>query len=93
MLYWPGMNRDIDKCIAQCNVCNSQPREQTKEPMICHEIPNRTWEKIAVDLFQLNGSDYMVTVDYYLSFFEVDNLTTKTAVEVIRKLKAHISQA
>ena len=33
----------------------------------------------------------MVTVDYYLSFFEVDSLTTK-AVEVIRKLKAHLAR-
>ena len=90
VLYWPGMNRDIENCIAQCHVYNSQPREQTKEPMICHEIPTRPWEKIAVDLFQLNGRDYMVTVDYYSSFFEVDSLTTKTAVEVIRKLKAHL---
>ena len=92
VLYWPGMNRDIENCIAQCNVCNSQPREQTKEPMICHEIPTRTWEKIAVDLFQLNERDYMVTVDYYSSFFEVDSLTTKAAVEVIRKLKAHLAR-
>ena len=92
VLYWPGMNRDIENCIAQCHVCNSQPREQTKEPMICHEIPTRPWEKIAVDLFQLNGRDYMVTVDYYSNFFEVDSLTTKTAVEVIRKLKAHLTK-
>ena len=34
----------------------------------------------------------MVTVDYYSSFFEVDSLTTKTAVEVIRKLKAHLAR-
>ena len=59
--------------------------------MICHEIPTRPWEKIAVDLFQLNGRDYMVTVNYYSSFFEVDNLTTKTAV-VIRKLKAPLAR-
>ena len=92
VLYWPGMNRDTENCIAQCNVCNSQPREQTKEPMICHEIPTGPWEKIAADLFQLNGRDYMVTVDYYSSYFEVDSLTTKTAVEVIRKLKGHLAR-
>ena len=92
VLYWPGMNRDIENSIAQCNVCNSQAREQTKEPMICHEIPTRLWEKIALDLFQLNGRDYMVTVDYYSNFFEVDTLTTKTAVEVIKKLKAHLAR-
>ena len=32
----------------------------------------------------------MATVDYSSSFFEVDSLTTKTADEVIRKLKAHV---
>ena len=45
-----------------------------------------------MDLFQLNRRDYMVTVDYYSSFFEVDSLTTKTAVKVIRKLKAHLAR-
>ena len=45
-----------------------------------------------MDLLQLNGRDYMVTVDYYLSFFEVDSLTTKTAVEFVRKLKAHLAR-
>ena len=34
----------------------------------------------------------MVTLDYYLSFFQVDSLTTKTAVEVMRKLKAHLDR-
>ena len=34
----------------------------------------------------------MVTVNYYSNFFEVDSLTTKTAVEVIRKLKAHLAR-
>lgn len=60
--------------------------------MICRQIPTRPWEKIGVDLFQLNGRDYMVTVDYYSSFFEVDGLTTKTAEEVIKKLKAHLAR-
>ena len=52
----------------------------------------RSWEKIAVDLFELNGRDYMITLDYFSSFFEVDSLTTKTADEVIRKLKAHLAR-
>ena len=45
-----------------------------------------------MDLFQLNGRNYIFAVDYYSSFFEVDSLTTKTVVEVIRKLKAHLAR-
>ena len=92
VLYWPGMNKDIEDHVAKCEVCNSQPAAQGKEPLICHEIPSRPWEKIAVDLFELNGSEFMVTVDYYSSFFEVDRLMTKTAKEVIKKLKAHLAR-
>ena len=87
------MNKDVEDYVAKCAVCNSQPAEQEKEPMICHHLPSRPWEKIAMDLFDLNGTEFMVTVDYYSSFFfEVDRLTSKTAEEVVKKLKAYLAR-
>ena len=44
---------------------------------------------MGVDLFQLRGCDYMVTVDYYSNLWEVDELSTTTSAMVIKKLKAH----
>ena len=41
-----------------------------------------------MDLFDLNGTEFMVTVDYYSRSFEVERLTSKTAEEVVNKLKA-----
>ena len=57
VLYWPGMNKDVKQYVAKCEVCNSKPAAQGKEPMICHEIPSTPWEEIAVDLFELNGTE------------------------------------
>ena len=51
VIYWPGMNKDVEDYVCKCTVCSSQPVQQGKEPLICHELPNRPWEKIAVDLF------------------------------------------
>ena len=79
VLYWPGMNQAVEDNIAQCDSCNKYQSEQAKEPMICHEVPSRPWEKVAIDLFQLEHKDYIVTVDYYSNFFEVDQLSTKSA--------------
>ena len=92
VIYWPGMNKDVEDYVSKCTVCSSQPVQQGKEPLICHELPNRPWENIAVDLFDLNGTEFVVTVDYYSSFFEVDKLRSKTAEEVVKKLKAHLAR-
>ena len=55
-------------------------------------IPARPWESIATDLFELRGKDYLVTVDYYSNFIEVDRLFSNTSIEVIHKLKAHMAR-
>ena len=78
-LYWPGMNKKVEDYIAKCSTCNSYQSEQAKEPMISHHIPTRPWEKVGMDLFELNNRDFLITVDYYSNYFEVDRLTSKTA--------------
>ena len=86
------MDKDVTAYVAKCDVCNSQPAEQGKEPLICHELPTRPRQKIAVDLSDLNGTEFMVTVYYYSSFYEVDRLTSRTAEKVVKKLKAHLAR-
>ena len=91
-LYWPGMNRKVEDYIAKCSTCNSYQSEQAKEPMISHQIPTRPWEKVGMDLLELNNRDFLITGDYYSNYFEVDRLTSKTAKEVINKTKANFAR-
>ena len=55
-------------------------------------VPTLPRESIATDLFELRGKDYLVTVDYYSNFIEVDRLYSKTSTEVTHKLKAHMTR-
>ena len=60
--------------------------------MISHPVPSRPWQVLTVDLFELQGLDYLVTTDYYSNFFEVDEPVSKTSKEVIEKLKPHMAR-
>ena len=61
------MNSDIREHISTCAVCISYPAAQQKETLMTHDLPDRPWEKVGVDLMQLHGRDYLITVDYLAS--------------------------
>ena len=61
-VYWPGMNAKITDYIQKCDVCMSLQKNQTKEPLICHEPTSRPWEKVATDIFTLDDKNYLCTV-------------------------------
>ena len=92
-IFWPNMTADITKMATNCAVCARVQNEQAKELIMAHEIPDRPWQRIACDLFQYQSIDYLITVDYFSNFFEVDRLITdKRAPEIIRHLKAHCAR-
>jgi hypothetical protein len=91
-LFWPGMTSEIRQYISTCELCQTFQPTQQKETLMSHDVPSRQWEKIGVDLFQLDGKDYLVTVDYFSNFFELDRLEKTTASAVIRKLSYHFAR-
>ena len=52
-IFWPGMNEDIKQFILSCEICNKFPNAQQKESLMCHEISDRPWQKVGVDLMIL----------------------------------------
>ena len=90
--YWPGIYKQITEFISRCSIYNSYKPEQQKEPLKCHEIPTRLWQSISADLFELNGTHYVITTDRYSNLFELDILTSTTARAVINKLKPHLAR-
>lgn len=56
--------------------------------MINNEIPDRPWQIMATDMFTWNNENYIVTVNYYSRYFELDRLHSTTASAVIHKVKA-----
>lgn len=92
VMFWPGMTKQITDFVLECPICLNNRRSNTKEPLTPHEIPKRPWENVASDLFYFDNKDYLITVDYYSRYFEVDALPDTKSSTVIRKLKAHFAR-
>ena len=60
--------------------------------MLSHEIPSRPWSKISVDLFTLDGKQYLVIVDPYGDYFELEPLRNVAASTVIRAMKRNFAR-
>ena len=86
-LYWCTMNRDIETFINKCVTCISHTSHQQKEPMQLNPIPSRAWQSVGSDLFEWDANIYLVLVDSFSGWFEVDRLYTTTSMAVINKLK------
>ena len=92
-LFWPGMQAAIREKYLSCGLCAQYLRERPREQMKSHEIPTRPWSKISADLFQLDGSNYLVMVDHYSYFFELDPLGGNTSANaVIRSMKRQFAR-
>lgn len=90
--FWPRMSCDLKEYILACDTCRTYGAGQQKEPLSPHNEVSRPWEKVGSDLFTLGGRNYLITVDYYSNFGEIDYLPTTTAAAVINKTKAHFAR-
>uniref|UniRef100_A0A3P9BS95 Integrase catalytic domain-containing protein n=1 Tax=Maylandia zebra TaxID=106582 RepID=A0A3P9BS95_9CICH len=62
-----------------------------KQPLKLHQIPDLPWSITATDLFEWDNRHYLVLVDSYSGWFEIDKLENLTSASVINKLKHHFS--
>ena len=92
LIYWPGLTDEITQIAESCEVCMMTSRRQQKEPMIPHVRGNAAWQKVGTDIFTINNRNYLITVDYFGGFWEVDFLTSTYSSTIILKLKAHFSR-
>ena len=88
-LYWPNMSSKIRQFI---ETCPSFHNKQAPQPLYLHQIPCRPRQKLGIDIFTIKSRNYLITVDYYSSFFEVDFLPEMIWSMIISKLKSHIAR-
>ena len=91
-LFWPGMVKQVTDYVLNCPLCLTHRNSNAKEPMIPSEFPDRPYQKLGADIFHFDRQNYLLTIDYYSRFFEVDLLPDMKSSTVIRKLIVHMSR-
>lgn len=73
-------------------MCATQQNISAKEPLLYHEIPDRPWCKLGVDLFENKSEHNLLVVDYYSKLPEVIKLDNLSSANTIQYLKSLISR-
>lgn len=92
LVFWPGMSAEIRQFVETCGVCATYADKQAPTPLHLNEVPSHPWQKVGTDIFTWAGRNYMVTVDYFSKFFELDYLQDMTSSTVISKIKHHFTR-
>ena len=92
-VWWPGLSREIQDLVQQCRTC-ALHRDNKPEPLIATPLPDRPWQIVATDLFQMKGVDYLIVIDYYSRYVEVAAMTQTTkSCEIINLCSSRDTRA
>ena len=75
-VWWPGLSTMIEAMVAKCVTC-AKDRPVSTEPLMSSSFPSRPWERLAMDLFDLNGKAHLVVIDYCRDGSRVNVSTTQ----------------
>ena len=91
-LFWPGMNADIRQLADCCSICQGRKPMNQKAPLMQHAVGSTPWQRVGLDLLELNGKRYLIAVDYFSNFIESDLLTFMTSSRVKTLLKKQFAR-
>ena len=93
VIYWTTMNSEVKDFISNCITCNDYLQNNSQEPLISHPIPSKPWSRIAMDIMTVFNRNYLIMVEFYSDFWELDTLPNNpTAASVIQCCKRNFSR-
>jgi len=91
MLYWPGMVDDIRGLVEGCTPCNVRARAPGTEPLLPTPVADYPFQMLGVDLFHIEGKDFLLTTDYFSKWITVDQLPyvkSSSVTSLLEKISA-----
>ena len=71
-MYWPGMDNDITNKCRSCPKCKFNRPSNIKESLQHLPVAEYPFQIISAGWFDLNGNKFLVIVDWYSGYFDVN---------------------
>ena len=78
VVYWPGIDNDIDNTILGCKQCQENLPSNPQEPIIIKPRPSRPFQEIAVDFCSYAANDFLILVDCYSDWPDIVHMGHNT---------------
>ncbi|KAL7743612.1 hypothetical protein ACLKA6_019231 [Drosophila palustris] len=88
-VWWPGIDRDVEKKVKACRDCLLVSLPDNPVPMKRHQYPTAPWKFVATDLLgPLPNNEYiLVLIDYFSRYMDLTFLKSISSVSIIESMK------
>lgn len=84
------MSAQIEEVVRNCSLCADFKKKLPRQSLKPTETPELPFEEGASDLFEFVGKQYILLVDFYSKFIEVDELKDMHSRTTIETLKVSV---
>ena len=81
------MSDQIGYVVNNCLTCKKELPTPT-ETLAPSSLPERPWEKLGMDLFELDGRTYLLVVDYFSRWIDITDISKdRSSQATVKSLK------
>ena len=84
ILYWSGIDRDIEHVVRGCHQCQDELPSLPKESMMSHASAERCFQQVSADFASFSGYKFLIITDHFTGWPSVFQCSRKaTSYDVI----------
>ncbi|XP_045763671.1 uncharacterized protein K02A2.6-like [Maniola jurtina] len=91
-VYWPSIDKDIESVGQKCEACRNVRDAPPKTTLHPWEFPAGPWKRLHADFAQFHGKYYIVVVDAYSKWLEVEQIRSTAAYDTIKFFRSLFSR-